>query len=67
MEENNDDAEAHAALVARLKDYVARGLDPTEEIRKKGKAKVEDGASTKDTVKEEGLAQVDIRSPLCFA
>ena len=33
-EENNDDAEAHAALVARLKDYVARGLDPTEEIRK---------------------------------
>ena len=26
--------EAHAALVARLKDYVARGLDPTEEIRK---------------------------------
>ena len=27
-------AEAHAALVARLKDYVARGLDPTEEIRK---------------------------------
>ena len=29
-----DDAEAHAALVARLKDYVARGLDPTEEIRK---------------------------------
>ena len=34
VEENNDDAEAHAALVARLKDYVARGLDPTEEIRK---------------------------------
>ena len=33
-EENDDDAEAHAALVARLKDYVARGLDPTEEIRK---------------------------------
>ena len=33
-EENNDDAEAHAALVARLKDYVARGLDPTEEIRR---------------------------------
>ena len=33
-EEHNDDAEAHAALVARLKDYVARGLDPTEEIRK---------------------------------
>ena len=32
--EHNDDAEAHAALVARLKDYVARGLDPTEEIRK---------------------------------
>ncbi len=29
-----DAAEAHAALVARLKDYVARGLDPTEEIRK---------------------------------
>ena len=27
-------AEAHAALVARLKDYVARGLDPTDEIRK---------------------------------
>ena len=27
-------AEAHAALVARLKDYVARGLDPTQEIRK---------------------------------
>ena len=27
-------AEAHAALVARLKDYVARGLDPTEEIRR---------------------------------
>ena len=26
--------EAHAALVARLKDYVARGLDPTEEIRR---------------------------------
>jgi len=26
--------EAHAALVARLKDYVARGLDPTDEIRK---------------------------------
>ena len=33
-EEHNDDAEAHAALVARLKDYVARGLDPTEEIRR---------------------------------
>jgi hypothetical protein len=33
-EEHNDDAEAHAALVARLKDYVARGLDPTDEIRK---------------------------------
>ena len=35
--EENDDAEAaeaHAALVARLKDYVARGLDPSEEIRK---------------------------------
>ena len=30
----NGVAEAHAALVARLKDYVARGLDPTEEIRK---------------------------------
>ena len=27
-------AEAHAALVARLKDYVARGLDPSAEIRK---------------------------------
>ena len=27
-------AEAHAALVARLKDYVARGLDPSQEIRK---------------------------------
>ena len=26
--------EAHAALVARLKDYVARGLDPTDEIRR---------------------------------
>ena len=24
----------HAALVARLKDYVARGLDPSQEIRK---------------------------------
>ena len=32
--DDTDDAEAHAALVARLKDYVARGLDPTEEIRK---------------------------------
>ena len=27
-------AEAHAALVKRLKDYVARGLDPTDEIRR---------------------------------
>jgi hypothetical protein len=27
-------AEAHAALVARLKDYVSRGLDPSQEIRK---------------------------------
>ena len=27
-------AEAHAALVLKLKDYVARGLDPTQEIRK---------------------------------
>ena len=27
-------AEAHAALVLKLKDYVARGLDPSQEIRK---------------------------------
>ena len=27
-------AEAHAALVLKLKDYVARGLDPSAEIRK---------------------------------
>ena len=27
-------AEAHAALVAKLKDYVSRGLDPSAEIRK---------------------------------
>ena len=27
-------AEAHAALVLRLKDYVSRGLDPSQEIRK---------------------------------
>ena len=36
-EEQNDAAEAaeaHAALVARLKDYVSRGLDPSQEIRK---------------------------------
>ena len=35
-EENDaaEAAEAHAALVARLKDYVSRGLDPTAEIRK---------------------------------
>ena len=36
-EEHNDDAEAaeaHAALVLKLKDYVARGLDPSQEIRK---------------------------------
>ena len=27
-------AEAHAALVLKLKDYVARGLDPSQEIRR---------------------------------
>ena len=32
--DDTEAAEAHAALVARLKDYVARGLDPTEEIRR---------------------------------
>lgn len=35
-EENDaaEAAEAHAALVLKLKDYVARGLDPSQEIRK---------------------------------
>jgi len=32
--DDTEAAEAHAALVKRLKDYVARGLDPSEEIRK---------------------------------
>ena len=32
--DDTEAAEAHAALVKRLKDYVARGLDPTEEIRR---------------------------------